>query len=70
MRRPVEKTLRIEQHTAYTRKLTVEVLDVRQTLAEASLPNAPDPRKPHNAACAPSVFNEIQPEMAVHHMQA
>ena len=65
----VEETLRIKQHPAYARTLTVEVFDVRQTLAEASLPNTPDARKPHDRPRTPGVFNEIQPEMTVHHTQ-
>ena len=48
----------------------VEALDFGQALTEAGFADTPNPVEPDKGACPPpGAFNEVEPEMPLHHMQ-
>ncbi|MGD0790531.1 MAG: hypothetical protein ABR920_02065 [Terriglobales bacterium] len=65
---PSKEGPRVFHHSPSAWKLTVEVFNVGETLAEEGLPNTADSRQPDHGAFTPGLRDEFLPEVSLHHM--
>jgi hypothetical protein len=63
----VEKSFRVIQQAPDPWELAVEILDIPKALANASLANAPDPRKPQNRPAPSCLLYPLFPKIAAYH---
>src|SRR5258708_5507518 len=65
-----QKAFRVQRRPANARQFAVDILNVRQRLAEHGFPNAADSTEPNNGSFPPSLLDESLPETTLNHIRS
>ena len=64
----VKKAFGVEHHPPDARQFAVEILDVRQALAQTGFADPTNTSEPNDRALLPRSFDQTQPEVPVYHL--